>query len=90
MKEQELYKTLADWFNYSEEDYEFIRQIEESEKKFKLENQRDRDILKLMEIGNFSEAEKLENFTTEEWQKWKEAEQQKIESLEKAVNKKNK
>lgn len=44
--------------------------------------------IELRENGNFSEDDKLENFILEEWLEWKEKEKQRIESLERAVERK--
>ena len=83
--EKELYETEADWFNFSESDLDLFRELEDKEQIFKFEVEIHTAQKKLRADGNFAEAERLENFTLEEWKEWKEKEKQRVQLLEEAV-----
>lgn len=71
--------TEEDWKIFSDEDMEFWKELKERYQ------WQEKDVELLREQGNFSEAERVENFTFEEWNEWSENEKEQILSLETAL-----
>lgn len=72
--EESLYKTEADWFNFSEEDLEFLRDLAKMGKYPKTGVKLVEESIRLIKLGNVSEAMKLLDLESEEVKKWKAAE----------------
>jgi len=69
-----------DFTHFEEYDLEFLREL--------AEDARENLVDKLELSGNFSEAEKIKNFSTEEWIEWSKKEKERIEVLEEEARKK--
>jgi hypothetical protein len=69
-----------DFTHFEEYDLEFLREL--------AEDARGNLVDKLELSGNFSEAEKIKNFSTEEWIEWSKKEKERIEVLEEEARKK--
>lgn len=65
---------------FTEEDREFLRELAEKKRCYVVHD--------LKVLGNFSEAEKIRNFSIDEWSEWAEKEKKRIDALEDAAYKK--
>ena len=69
-----------DFTHFEEYDLEFLQELADKSKSHV--------VGRLEVLGNFSEAEKIKNFSADEWFKWSKKEKKRIEALEEAVRKK--
>ncbi len=73
------YWSKIDTTKHSKEDMEFWKELKEHYQ------WQEKDVELLRKQGNFSEADKVEKFTFDEWYEWSENEKEQILSLETAL-----